>query len=89
MNNKYTKKGIARRQEILDFIIEYMKDNGFSPSLREIQEGVGICSMDAIRDHLQILERDGKIKMKPYQPRAISVVGYEFRKVGDKENVNI
>lgn len=62
-----------------------MNDNGFSPSLKEIQEGVGICSIYGIREHLKILERDEKIKTKPYQPRAIAVVGYEFRKVNDRE----
>lgn len=66
---------------ILDFIIQYMMDNGFSPSNRDIANGVGLKSTEGVKRHLDKLEKDGKIKTKPYQPRAISVVGYEFRKV--------
>lgn len=76
-----TLQGIARRKQILAFIIQYMTDNGFAPSNREIGDGVGLKSTSSIKRHLDKLEMDGKIKMKPDQPRAISVVGYEFRKV--------
>ena len=58
-----------------------MMDNGFSPSNRDIANGVGLKSTEGVKRHLDKLEKDGKIKTKPYQPRAISVVGYEFRKV--------
>lgn len=76
-----TLKGIARRKEILAFIIQYMTDNGFAPSNREIRDGVGLKSTEGVKRHLDKLEEDGKIKTKPCQPRAISVVGYEFKKV--------
>lgn len=76
-----TLQGIARRKQILAFIIQYMTDNGFAPSNRDIANGVGLKSTSSIKNYLDKLEKDGKIKTKPGQPRAISVVGYEFRKV--------
>ena len=82
-----TLQGIARRKQILAFIIQYMTDNGFAPSNREIGDGVGLKSTSSIKRHLDKLVMDGKIKTKPDQPRAVSGVGYEFRKVEEKENV--
>ena len=81
MKPNITLQGIARRKQILAFIIQYMTDNGFAPSNREIGDGVGLKSTSSIKNYLDKLEKDGKIKTKPGQPRAISVVGYEFRKV--------
>ena len=76
-----TLQGINRRKQILAFIIQYMTDNGFAPSNRDIGEGVGLKSTEGVKRHLDKLEKDGKIKTKSGQPRAISVVGYEFKKV--------
>lgn len=81
MKPNTTLQGIARRKQILAFVIQYMTDNGFAPSNREIRDGVGLKSTEGVKRHLDKLEKDGKIKTKPGQPRAISVVGYEFRKV--------
>lgn len=85
MKPNTTLQGIARRKQILAFIIQYMMDNGFSPSNREIANGVGLKSTANIKDYLDKLEEDGKIKTNPGQPRAISVVGYEFRRVEENE----
>ena len=81
MKPNITLQGIARKKQILDFIVQYMTDNGFAPSNREIANGVGLKSTSSIKNYLDKLEMDGKIKTKPGQPRAISVVGCEFRKV--------
>lgn len=75
MKPNTTLQGIARRKQILAFIIQYITDNGFAPSNREIGDGVGLKSTEGVKRHLDKLEKDGKIKTKPCQPRAISVVG--------------
>ena len=49
---------------ILDFIIQYMMDNGFSPSNRDIANGVGLKSTEGVKRHLDKLKKDGKIKTK-------------------------
>lgn len=81
MNYDYINQGVKKRQEILDFIIEFITENNYSPSVREIAKGVGMGSLFDVHRHLEILVHNGKIKMKQNQPRTISVVGYEFRKV--------
>ena len=81
MSNNLAEQGVARRQEILDFIIQFITENGYSPSVREIKDAIGIGSMNTLHSHLKTLESQGKIKMKPGQSRTISVVGYGYRKV--------
>ena len=81
MKPNTTLQGIARRKQILAFIIQYMNDNGYAPSNREIGDGVGLKSTATVKNYLDKLEKDGKIKTRPGQPRAISVAGYGVRKV--------
>lgn len=76
-----TERGDATRKDMLDFIIQFMTEHGYSPSIREIKDGVYIGSTSSIYQHLRVLERQGKITMEPGQPRTIAVVGYEYRKV--------
>ena len=81
MSNNLAEQGIARRQEILDFIIQFITENGYSPSFKEIKDKIHLCSSSTIYQHLRVLERQGIITMKSGQPRTIAVVGYEYRKV--------
>ena len=59
-----------------NFIVSYIEDNGYPPTVREIMEGVGLASTATICYRLSKLEKDGYIK----SPRAINVVGYKFVK---------
>ena len=81
MSNNLAEQGIARRQEILDFIIQFITENGYSPSFKEIKDKIRLCSSSSIYQHLRVLERQGKITMQPGHPRTIAVVGYGYRKV--------
>lgn len=66
---------------VLKFIICYMVENGFAPSYREIQNGIGGMSLHKVLESIKCLEELGKIKVKPKTPRAISVRGYEYVKI--------
>jgi repressor LexA len=61
-----------RQQEILDFINQYVEDNGFPPSVREIGKRFGIYPA-TVQDHISALERKGYIQKKRYQSRTLSV----------------
>lgn len=63
-----------RRQQIYDFIAAYIKDNNFSPSMREITEGVGLQSTSTVKGHLDRLQRDGYLDFEPSKPRTIRLV---------------
>src|SRR5204862_7778426 len=61
-----------RQQSILDFINEYVKDNGFPPSVREIGRHFGIYPA-TVQDHISALERKGVLQKKRFQSRTLSV----------------
>jgi repressor LexA len=61
-----------RQQTILDFIDQYVKDNGFPPSVREIGKHFGIYPA-TVQDHITALERKGYLQKKRFQSRTLSV----------------
>lgn len=63
-----------RQQAILDFIIEAIRSKGFPPTLREIGQAFGIRSTKGVNDHLEALEKKGKIRRHAELSRGIEVV---------------
>ncbi len=61
-----------RQQDILDFINEYIADNSFPPSVREIGRHFGIYPA-TVQDHISALERKGALQKKKFQSRTLSV----------------
>ena len=66
----------ARQQEIWQFLISYVDDHGYPPTVREIGEEVGLASPSTVHAHLANLERVGLIKRDPTKPRAIELSGH-------------
>ena len=64
-------RGIERREAIMNFIVEFQKENGFPPTIQEIAERVGLASPNATRNHLQRLQHDGWIRLSPRKGRSI------------------
>lgn len=60
-----------RQQQILDFIRQCIKNNGYPPSVREIGEAVGLRSSSTVHAYLVQLEEMGLIRKDPTKPRAI------------------
>ena len=71
-----------RQQAILDFITEYVNDNGFPPSVREIGRRFGIYPA-TVQDHISALERKGYLHKKRFQSRTLSVPASSRRQVKD------
>jgi repressor LexA len=63
----------GKRQEILAFIAENLKERGYPPSVREIGEAVGLTSSSTVHAHLAVLQREGYLRRDPTKPRAIEV----------------
>src|ERR1041385_2993693 len=61
-----------RQQSILDFINEYVEENGFPPSVREIGGLFGIYPA-TVQDPISALERKGYLQKKRFQSRTLSV----------------
>jgi repressor LexA len=65
----------ARQQEILQFLIQYVDDHGYPPTVREIGDAVGLASPSTVHAHLANLERVGLLRRDPTKPRALELVG--------------
>jgi len=62
-----------KQQAILDFINEYVEDNGFPPSVREIGRHFEIYPA-TVQDHISALERKGYLQKKRFQSRTLSIL---------------
>ena len=48
-----------REQDVYDYILEYRKEKRFSPSMREIAEGIGLHSASTVHVHIHHLISKG------------------------------
>jgi repressor LexA len=64
-----------KQQKILDFIVKYLKDNGYPPTVRDIAGEFKMSSKGAY-DHMLAIEKKGYIKRDPTKPRAIEIMDF-------------
>ncbi len=64
----------ARQEQILDYILSTVREQGYPPSVREIGDAVGLSSPSTVHSHLSTLSRQGFIRRDPSKPRAIEVM---------------
>ena len=64
----------ARQHTIFDFIVDFRRRNGCSPSIPEIQKHFGIRSPNGVAGHLHALEAKGVIRRADRGSRQIDVV---------------
>jgi len=64
-----------KKEELLKFIKEYIDENGYPPTVREMCRAVKVNSTSTIAYHLSKLEDDGFIKKNPNKNRALEVCG--------------
>ena len=64
----------ARQQKILEFIRNFYQENGFPPTVRDIQKNCGISSTSVVDYNLQILQREGHIRRMPEVARGIELL---------------
>ena len=69
------KKELTERQNnILIFIKDFLRENGFPPTLREIGKSFGISSTFGVKRHLDALEKKGYIRIESNASRGIAIV---------------
>ena len=65
----------ARQQEIWQFVVTYVDEHGYPPTVREIGDAVGLASPSTVHAHLANLERVGLLRRDPTKPRALELLG--------------
>ena len=71
-----------RQRSVLDFLRQFLRENGYPPTIREIAAHFDMRSPRGVQDHLKALERKGYIRRAKERSRGIEVL-----KLGDgREN---
>ena len=55
----------GKRLQILNFIADSQREQGYPPSVREIGEAVGLASSATVHTHLAVLQREGYLSRDP------------------------
>lgn len=66
-----------RQHEVLAFVVNYTKEHGYAPSVREIAEGVGVASPATVHEHLEALRASGHLRrgegMRAWTPTRLAM----------------
>lgn len=62
-----------RQKEVLDFILRFSEQHGYSPSFEEIAGGVDLASLATVHKHVSALEQKGYLKRRFNESRSIEV----------------
>ena len=60
-----------KQRRVLDYIAEFLRQQGYSPSFQEIAEGVGLSSIATVHKHIATLERKGWLRRGHNQSRSL------------------
>lgn len=73
MKTKLTKK----QQAVLDFLQDFMDENGYTPSYREIMAGLGLSSVSAVAEHIDNLVDKGVLMKNPGEARSLTILNFK------------
>ena len=62
-----------KREQILNFLTQFMNEHGYAPTVREICNAVGLQSTATVHYHLNALRDAGLIEMDEMKKRALSL----------------
>ena len=83
------KKLSPRRQRILEFINEFIQENGIPPTVRDIQRACDVSSTSVVDYNLRLLERDGYLNRRPDVARGIELLDDEGQPVSNSPKIPI
>lgn len=63
-----------KQRELLSFIESFIAENGYSPSYREIKDGLAYNSIATVALHVNSLIGRGHLKKRDYSARSLEVV---------------
>ena len=66
-------------RKILDFMVQYLRENTYQPSIREIGERFGIKSTKTVSEHLQALANKGFLERDPSRSRGVKILNVDLQ----------
>lgn len=67
-----------RQRQILEYIRDYIDKYGYSPTLGEIADAMGVSSLATVHEHVQTLAKKGVIKKYEGSVRGIEIVDPKY-----------
>lgn len=67
------RKMSKRQQRMLQFLEDFIRENGYPPTIREIQAALNISSTSVVDYNLTLLEKRGLIERQPRASRSITL----------------
>lgn len=67
-------KGNIKKEKIMKFLVDFIGERGYPPTVREIANAVELKSTASAHTYLSALENEGFIKRNPFNSRAIEIV---------------
>ena len=64
--------------KILEFMIGYLRENTYQPSIREIGQEFGIRSTKTVSEHLQSIADKGFLERDPSRSRGVKILGIDI-----------
>src|SRR6202023_4184224 len=62
-----------RQKQVLDFVGDFIEDNGYSPSYEEIARGLNLASLATVHKHISTLETKQYLKRGFNQSRSLDL----------------
>ena len=62
-----------RQKQVVDFLAEFVQQNGYSPSYEEIARGLGLASLATVHKHITALETKQYVKRSFNQSRSLEL----------------
>jgi len=62
-----------RQKQVIDFIIGFVDENGYSPSYEEIAHALGLTSLATVHKHLSVIEAKGYLRRGVNQSRSVEI----------------
>lgn len=75
------------REKVLAFLIEFVRQHGYSPNIREIGQAVGLKSPSTVYNHLRRLEEEGRIVACQQKPHVPDTARMQIAQEADRENL--
>jgi repressor LexA len=78
---RFTRANVEETSNMIyEYILNYIKDNGYPPAVRDICAGVGVRSTSTIHSHLKRLHEAGRIEYSSGKRRAIVIPEHQEEK---------
>lgn len=83
-----TVRPTKKQKLLLDFIDGFIREHGYSPSYREIMQGMNYNSVATVALHVNNLIKRGHLRKRDHSARSLEVVGSSAMREGALNSIN-